>query len=135
MGWRDWREFNELFAVFLTRAFGTMWVCYACMVYGLLPLVSFFRGSQDTFLYWSNWVQLWSLPLIMVGTNILGRAVEARAAADHLKLSQAYELILGLIERQQGVMTELQSQDAVLTEQTDILRAELGYLKAGVQPF
>ncbi len=62
---------NETLAVWLTKAFGTMWVCYAFMVYGLLPAFALFQNHQASFLYWSNWVQLWSLPLILVGTNIL----------------------------------------------------------------
>ena len=107
-----------------------MWVCYACMVYGLLPALSYFHPAQEAFLYWSNWIQLWSLPLIMVGTNILGRAAEERAEADHQKLAdsykrqqETYEQILSLIGKDDLLMAELVNQDAVLTEQTDILRA------------
>ena len=63
-------QINESLALYLTKAFGTMWICYAFMVYGALPAFAIFQPHQASFLYWSNWVQLWSLPLIMVGTNI-----------------------------------------------------------------
>lgn len=69
-------QINEALAVWLTKTFGTMWICYAFMVYGLLPAFALFHRHQEAFLYWSNWVQLWSLPLILVGTNILGRDAE-----------------------------------------------------------
>ena len=82
---------NETLAVCLTKAFGTMWICYAFMVYGLLPAFAIFHPYQDSFLYWSNWVQLWSLPLILVGTNILGREAEKRSKLDHEKLAKSYE--------------------------------------------
>jgi hypothetical protein len=55
---------NETVALYLTKAFGTMWICYASMVYGALPAFAVFHPYQASFLYWSNWVQLWSLPLI-----------------------------------------------------------------------
>ena len=52
------RRLNEAVAVGLTRAFGTMWVCYAFMVYGLMPALALFRPQQEAFLYWSNFLIL-----------------------------------------------------------------------------
>ena len=136
-------RFNEAIAVWLTKAFGTMWICYAFMVYGLLPVLSFFHPQQEAFLYWSNWVQLWSLPLILVGTNILGRDAEERSRLDHEKLAQSYEeqqrtyeKVIAMLKRQEEMMEDLlkqdgalEAQDAVLAEQTDLLKEELAYLK------
>lgn len=127
---------NEMLALGLTRAFGTMWICYAFMIYGLLPALTILHPYQAGFLYWSNWIQLWSLPLILVGTNILGRESERRARIDHEKLAKSYEeqrktynQILKLFAHQEQLMAklakqdvELQAQDAVLAEQTDILK-------------
>jgi len=129
-------QINESLALYLTKAFGTMWICYAFMVYGALPAFAIFQPHQASFLYWSNWVQLWSLPLIMVGTNILGRDAEKRAQIDHEKLGKSYEeqqqiygQILALLKKQEDMMAAmlkqdeiLKAQDTVLAEQTEILR-------------
>jgi len=132
-------QVNEMLAVWLTKAFGTMWICYAFMIYGLLPAFSLFHRHQEAFLYWSNWVQLWSLPLILVGTNILGREAEKRSKLDHEKLAKSYEEqqqtykeVLTMLKKQEDMMCEmlkqdkvLEAQDTVLAEQSEMLRAEM----------
>ena len=136
-------QINETIAVWLTKAFGTMWICYAFMVYGLLPAFAIFHPHQEAFLYWSNWVQLWSLPLILVGTNILGREAEERSKLDHKKLANFYEdqqetynQVIAMLKRQEEMMADLLKQDSVLeaqntvlAEQTIILKEEMTYLK------
>jgi hypothetical protein len=107
-------RFNGRLALVLTKAFGSMGACYIFMLYGLLPVLPAFRPYAAAFLYGSNRVQLCSLPLLLVGTNILGRAIEARARADHEKLAQAYDKILAVLE-------ELRRQDIVLEAQTKAL--------------
>ena len=113
-----------------------MWVCYAFMVYGVLPAFAIFHPYQESFLYWSNWVQLWSLPLILVGTNILGRDGEKRSQIDHEKLAKSYaeqqhtySQVIMMLTRQEEMMAAmlrqdktLEAQDVVLAEQTEILR-------------
>jgi hypothetical protein len=135
---------NETLAVWLTKAFGTMWICYAFMVYGFLPAFAIFRPHQDVFLYWSNWVQLWSLPLILVGTNILGRDAEERSKRDHEKLAKSYEeqqktynQVISMLKKQEEIMADLlkqdkvlKEQDIVLAEQTDMLKAEMVHIEA-----
>jgi hypothetical protein len=110
-------QINEALAVWLTKTFGTMWICYAFMVYGLLPAFAIFHPYQDAFLYWSNWIQLWSLPLILVGTNILGRDAEERSKLDHEKLAKSYEeqqqtyiQIIAMLKKQEEVMVDLVAQ-------------------------
>jgi len=127
---------NETFAVWLTKAFGTMWMFYAFMVYGLLPAFALFRSHEASFLYWSNWIELWSLPLIMVGTNILGREVEKRSNLDHEKLArsyeeqqQTYEQVIAMLKRQEDMMAELLKQDRVLEAQDTVLAAQTEMLK------
>jgi hypothetical protein len=78
------KTFNEKVAVKGTLLFGSMWTTYALFLYGFLPIL--FPKYMDTFLYWSNTVQLWSLPLLMVGQVVLGRAAEKRAVQDHKTL-------------------------------------------------
>ena len=127
---------NETLAVWLTKAFGTMWVCYAFMVYGLLPALALFQNHQASFLYWSNWVQLWSLPLILVGTNILGREAEERSKLDHEKLAksyeeqqQTYEQVIAMLKRQEDMMLDMLRQDSVLEAQDIVLAAQTEMLK------
>lgn len=77
------KKFNENFAKKMTLIFGTMWMCYAFMLYGLLSLIPQLVQYQDKLLYWSNWIQLWSLPLIMVGQNVIGKTSEKREQETH----------------------------------------------------
>jgi len=135
-------QINETIAVWLTRAFGTMWICYAFMVYGLLPAFSLFHRHQEAFLYWSNWVQLWSLPLILVGTNILGREAEKRSKLDHEKLAKSYEEqqqtyteVIAMLKKQEEMMCDLLKQDKVLEAQDTVLAEQTKMLKEGASSF
>lgn len=132
---------NEAVAVWLTKAFGTMWICYVFMIYGLLPAFAMFHRYQDSFLYWSNWIQLWSLPLILVGTNILGRDAEKRSRLDHQRLAESYEgqqrtyaQVIAMLQRQEEMMKDLvnqdkvlAAQDLVLSRQTTLLEQEIAF--------
>jgi hypothetical protein len=69
-------KFNNWLAVNSTLAFGTMWMFYVLIVYSFAAIV--FPAYQDKILYWSNAIQLVALPLIMVGTNLLGKTTEQR---------------------------------------------------------
>jgi hypothetical protein len=68
---------NERLARRGTVVFGSMWMFYAFVIYGALGAI--FVAQQATLLYWSNWIQLWSLPLLMVGGLVLGKASDKRA--------------------------------------------------------
>lgn len=73
--------FNDYVAVKGVNIFGTMTMTYLFFLYGFLPL--FIPEQQENLLYISNTVQLWSLPLIIVGQNLLGRDSERRANETH----------------------------------------------------
>lgn len=75
------RAFNDWLAAHATIVFGSMWMTYAFFLYGFIPVLA--PSQMDHLLYWSNTVQLWSLPLLMVGQNVLGRAAERRATETH----------------------------------------------------
>lgn len=77
------RRLNKALARKATLIFGTMWMFYAFFVYGLLPVVPALRQYEGAFFYWSGWVQLWALPLLMVGQNVLGETAEKRAIETH----------------------------------------------------
>ncbi|GAA2137713.1 hypothetical protein GCM10009760_18420 [Kitasatospora kazusensis] len=81
-----------------TKAFGSMPAFYLLTLYGLLPLA--LPSAQDTLLYWSNCVQLISLPLLMVGQNVLGRAAEQRAAETHDAVLDELALLRALVAQQ-----------------------------------
>jgi hypothetical protein len=81
---------NDWIAVHATRVFGTMWVFYGLVVYGLLPVL--FPNAMNTLLYWSNVIQLVALPLLMVGTNLLGAASEQRAIQTHNAVMEELEI-------------------------------------------
>jgi molybdopterin converting factor small subunit len=88
-------------------------------------------------------VQLWSLPLILVGTNILGRNAERRSQLDHEKLAKSYEeqqrtynQVIAMLKKQEEMMTALLQQDKVLeaqnivlAEQTEVLAEQTEILK------
>jgi len=113
------------------------------LVYGVLPAFAVFHPYQESFLYWSNWVQLWSLPLILVGTNILGRDAEKRSQLDHEKLAKSYEeqqrtykQVIAMLTKQEEMMTAmlqqdkvLEAQNIVLAEQTEVLAEQTEILK------
>ena len=85
------KKFNEWVAVRATLIFGSMWITYLFFLYGFLPVI--FPANMDKFLYWSNTVQLWSLPLLMVGQNVLSRASEKRAQETHDCVMQELALV------------------------------------------
>lgn len=74
-------KFNDWLALHATMVFGSMYVCYLFFLYAFIPLI--FPHYQSDLLYWSNTVQLWSLPLLMVGQNVMGRGAEKQAKETH----------------------------------------------------
>ena len=76
-------KLDNKIAVWGTHAFGTMIVFWVCFFYGLLPLLPGMRPHEADLLYWSNWVQLWALPLLMVGNIVLSKSAEKRRENDH----------------------------------------------------
>jgi hypothetical protein len=80
-------RFNNWLAINGTRVFGTMWLFYVFALYGFLAKWKWFLTvtgiTQDDLLYWSNWVQLWALPLLMVGTNLLSFITERLIKETH----------------------------------------------------
>lgn len=95
-------RFNETLARRATLIFGTMWAFYVFTIYSLLPIVD--PKHQVQYLLWSNAVQMVALPLLMVGTNILGRDSEQRSLETHdavmEEVTGVRELIADLHARQ-----------------------------------
>jgi len=111
-----------------TRKFGSMPAFYLFVVYGALGAV--FVKYQATLLYWSNWIQLWSLPLLMVGGIVLGMA--------HDKMSQQQFDDTGALLHGQGEQANhLAAQDEkilAILEQITANTALTEEVKAAVVP-
>jgi hypothetical protein len=116
-------RFNEALAVKGTMLFGSMWTFYLFTAYGLLGAFPCFAGYKDALLYWSNWIQLWALPLLMVGGIVLNRATERRAEQDHEVILKEFDLIKTAAA---SIAEELEigrgSRDAIL-KQVDLLQS------------
>lgn len=124
---------NEAVAVRVTLVFGTMWTTYVFFLYGFLPLL--FPGNMVAIMYWSSTVQLWALPLIMVGQNVLGRANDRRDQAQYEMVQEIRRLsrwhvdtmkaLMLLAERQEGVLERVEDRVEQTRELVDALDGEI----------
>lgn len=55
-----------------------MWMFYAFFIYGLLPLYKPIAPYESQIFYWSGWIQLWALPLLMVGGIVSAKIQEQK---------------------------------------------------------
>lgn len=95
---------NGRLAAWGTKVFGSMPTFYAFVIYGALGAV--WVSAQATLLYWSNWIQLWSLPLLMVGALVVGRMAERRAQQTFLDAE-------AILDQAAQMQQHLAAQDAV----------------------
>ncbi|MEV2221336.1 hypothetical protein AB0E01_15820 [Nocardia vinacea] len=72
---------NNRVAVAGTKVFGTMRACYCFAAFGLVPLVD--SAHQATYMYWSNFIQLVALPMLMVGTARVGAELGCHTTDGH----------------------------------------------------
>ena len=77
------KKINYKIAKIVTTKFQTMGMFYLFCIYGLLPLLKIFTPYMTQFLYWSNFIQLISLPLLAVGQMILNTSSEQRLQETH----------------------------------------------------
>jgi hypothetical protein len=82
---------NSILATRITMIVGSIWAFYAFVIFGLTPV--FWPSYETEILYWSNFLQLIFLPAITVGTVILNRDSEARAAEDHATIRREFDLL------------------------------------------
>jgi hypothetical protein len=76
---------NDWAATRLAGLFGIAWTVWVFMFYGFLGAV--FTRQQVTLLYWSNWVQLWALPVMVYVGNRIQRSSDAQSDAMTAALS------------------------------------------------
>lgn len=107
-------------ALFITNRVGTMGFFFCIFVWTVLWLGWNILGPRNlqfdpfpAFVMWlfiSNMIQIFLMPLIMIGQNLQGRHSEARAEADfdvNTKAELEIETILAHLENQNEVMTEI----------------------------
>ena len=125
--------FNGWLAVGITKAFGSMWAFYALVAWMLVWMVlanaSFWLFHLDRYpytflLFLSNLVQLWALPVLAVGQQVLSRASDKQALQTYKDAEALLELtdqihkivelnnrltdeIHGLIEVNNGLTVEI----------------------------
>ena len=107
-------------ALFITNRVGTMGFFFCIFIWTVLWLGWNILGPRSlqfdpfpAFVMWlfiSNMIQIFLMPLIMIGQNLQGRHSEARAEADfdvNMKAELEIETILAHLENQNEVMTEI----------------------------
>jgi hypothetical protein len=82
---------NDVLATRITMLVGSIWAFYAFVIFGLTPVL--WPQYETEILYWSNFLQLIFLPIITVGTAILSRNSERRAAEDHRTIRREFTLL------------------------------------------
>lgn len=112
-------SFNMRLAAWGTRKFGSMPAFYLFVIYGALGAV--FTAYQVTLLYWSNWVQLWSLPLLAVGSAVLGIALNTM-------MKRQFDDVEAIVHEQGQAAQHLAAQD----EQLAAMRGQLDKIMTAV---
>lgn len=110
----------DLFAIWITSHIGTMGFFFVIFFWTIIwfgwntlgPL-EFQFDPYPAFVLWlfiSNMIQIFLMPLIMIGQNLQGQHAERRAEADfevNTKAEQEIEAILTHLENQEEVMQEI----------------------------
>lgn len=85
--------FSEKITITIFRLFGTMEMFYIFFLFGLVAFYPYSTKEMKEFVaVFSSWVQLWSLPLVAVGTAIMSRYAEERSEQDHETIQMQYQM-------------------------------------------
>ena len=108
------------FAVWITEHIGTMGFFFVILFWTVVWLGWNVLGPKDfifdpypAFVFWlfiSNMIQIFLMPLIMIGQNLQGKHAEARAEADfevNTKAEREIETILTHLENQNEMISEI----------------------------
>ena len=133
--------FNGWLAALITRAFGSMWAFYVLVLWMFawmfLASIGFWIFQYDKYpftflLFLSNLVQLWALPVLAVGQQVLSRASDKQA----LQTYQDAEAVLQLTDQIHGMAernSKLTQQIHELIEVNNKLTTEIHQVVAGVK--
>lgn len=128
------KEVNKQLAKRATLIFGTMWMFYAFFIYGLLPLVPALKPYEDQLMYWSTWVQLWALPLLMVGQVVTGEADEKRDQETHDMVMDEFAMIKKALRVANEERVMIRKALKLAAEEQDELKAIIKDLKMVCEP-
>ena len=133
--------FNGWLAAAITKGFGSMWAFYVLVIWMVawmfLASIGFwlFRFDKYPFnflLFLSNLVQLWALPVLAVGQQVLSRASDKQA----LQTYQDAEAVLQLTDQIHGLVqhnNKLSQQIHDLIEVNNNLTTEIHRVVAGAK--
>lgn len=117
---------NDKIALKATAIFGSMAMFWGLCVWSLVPLVPQLAQFKDFILYISaGIIQLIALPLLLVGSNLLGKHAEIRADEEFRTTTTSYHDI-------GHIMKHLSAQDDELLRHTLMLEQLLR--NAGIEP-
>ena len=110
----------DLFAIWITDSIGTMGFFFIIFLWTVIWLGWNMLGPEGfrfdpypAFVLWlfiSNMIQLFLMPLLLIGQNLQGRHAEARAEADfdvNTKAEKEIETILIHLENQNDMMLQI----------------------------
>jgi hypothetical protein len=117
------RQLNERLAIIGTKWFSSMGTFWGFFCLGLLAILPILPASARTtiLLISSAWIQLFSLPLIAVGSATLNRASEKRAKQDHEMLQQQLKQIADIQQTLQATIMMMRVDAQVNQELLDRL--------------
>jgi uncharacterized membrane protein len=113
----------ELFAMWITEKVGTMGFFFIILLWTIVWLswntlgpAEFHFDPYPAFVLWlfiSNTIQLFLMPLLLIGQNLQGKHAEARAEADfeiNRKSEKEIETILLHLENQNEILDRLEKK-------------------------
>lgn len=132
------QNLNDRLAVLITKGFGSMAMLYVLMawmgIWMVLASLGFWLFAADRYpfpflLFCSNLVQLWALPVLAVGNNVLNRRTELQAEAQ-------FKDVVAILHQNEQTAHHLEAQDQELLRQTTLLLSlmEQGKVSSPAQP-
>ncbi len=113
----------DLFAVWITSRIGTMGFFFVIFFWTVIWLGWNILGPKEyqfdpfpAFVFWlfiSNMIQIFLMPLLLIGQNLQGKHSEARTEADfevNMKAEQEIETILAHLENQNEILESISSK-------------------------
>jgi hypothetical protein len=114
------KAFNSRVALGITASVGTMWCAYIFAVIGIMGVTGALTGNVGLVLVVGAisgyFLQLFLLPVIIVGQNVQAAASDARAIA-------TYENAVAILEEAHTIQKHLETQDAAVSALLDKLLA------------
>jgi hypothetical protein len=114
------KKFNSRLALGITASVGTMWCAYIFAVIGIMGVTGALTGNTGLVLIVGAvsgyFLQLFLLPVIIVGQNVQASASDARAAA-------TYKDATAILVEAKQIQEHLAAQDAATTALLDKVAA------------